>query len=144
MADSWGGSWGDSWGSSWGSSTQDELRGRVIRRGKTKIWTEEELRPLPEQIAVEAAKEDLTGLLNQQSSLRASLADAIKSERNALRISLTKLNREIADAKRRLAARQAEYEKSKVEYERLQVLEARRLEEEEDVRAIVSIIAQLY
>ncbi len=140
MASAWGSSWGDAWGDSWGTVSQD-LKGRIVRRGKYKVWDKDPW-DLPEKEIVEATAAQLESLIDQKDYLKVELKETkgaeLREERRKITESLTALNKQIERTKQSLAKQKADYQKA----EALAVKRA--AEEEEDIRAIITIVMDLY
>jgi len=97
---------------------------------------------LPEKEIVEATAAQLEALIEQKDYLKVELKEArgaeLREERRKITESLTALNKQIERTKQFLVKQKADYEKA----EALAVKRA--AEEEEDIRAIITIVMDLY
>jgi len=116
-----------------------ELVGKPFRRGKTKIWTDEELANLPEVQIAETRHAEYESLVEKQDYTRDLLknvghAKALRSERSKLSEELRLLNRQLQTTKARLAKEQQDADLALKRY---------RLEEEE-VYSLMEFVVDLF
>jgi len=122
----------------------EDLKGRIVRRGKFKVWDKDPW-DVPEKEIVEATAAQLESLLEQKDYLKVELRESrgaeLRAERNNLSNALRELNKQIERTKKALVKQKEEYlaaeERAKVEAKRL-------ADEEEEVREIVTILMDLY
>ncbi len=147
MSDAWGGSWGGAWGVSWGSGVAEELRGRIVRRGKLVLWPEwkEEQAAIAEEIR-------LTGEMSLAREERDRLVSELQSAKSisVLAQERDRITREILDVrgKARAELRRLQRERLAARHRRMEftarLKQVRDEQEQEDIQAIAFFIGELY
>jgi ElaB/YqjD/DUF883 family membrane-anchored ribosome-binding protein len=127
----------------------EDLKGRIVRRGKFKVWDKDPW-DLPEKQIVEVTAAEIESLLEQKDYLKTELSEAkganLRAERNRLNGQLKTLNKQIERVKQQLVKQKQEYVKAEqlAIKQRQEAVVLQNRQDDEFVQVIMQVLMELY